>query len=348
VRLDPQFALAWAWLANANFYLPEHNDVPNWKSYLEAGKKAANHAYKLDPNLSDANFALGYARLIDLDLPGQWDARRRAHDLDEAWVAAMHEFGMAYALMGLFEKSYPYIEKSIADDPFSPSFTGALGIYQWILGNHAAASASFDRTIELGWLLVGISKAQMIAASGKRDEAYAFLMKAFKDHAKEVPPQFRSRIVQWLFSLAVTKETGWARALIWRSIKRDVGNPKKMSSLAFSHTLITGRGGSLFQRGPRPAEHLSLRCADEPLDPDRDRAKSPHPSRLSEIRRRHRPRALLAASRLASSGPAKTGHGWFKPSILFAGDAPFDPSPGAAPAQGANDARCELCKFVIH
>ena len=48
VRLDPQFALAWAWLANANFFLPEHNDVPDWKSYLEAGKKAANQAYKLD------------------------------------------------------------------------------------------------------------------------------------------------------------------------------------------------------------------------------------------------------------------------------------------------------------
>ena len=55
VRLDPDFALAWAWLANANFFLPEHNDTPNWKSCLEAGKKAAREAFKLAPDLSDAN-----------------------------------------------------------------------------------------------------------------------------------------------------------------------------------------------------------------------------------------------------------------------------------------------------
>ena len=104
VRLDPQFALAWAWLATANFFLPEHNDVPNWKSYLEAGKKAASQAFKLDPNLSDANFALAYARLLELDLPGQWEARKRAHEQDPASVASMHEFGMAYGLMGLIEE----------------------------------------------------------------------------------------------------------------------------------------------------------------------------------------------------------------------------------------------------
>ena len=78
VRLDPEFALAWAWLATANFFLPEHNDVPDWKSYLEAGKKAARQAFKLDPNLSDANLALAYARLLEVDLPGQWEARKRA------------------------------------------------------------------------------------------------------------------------------------------------------------------------------------------------------------------------------------------------------------------------------
>ena len=259
VRLDPRFALAWAWLANANFYLPEHNDVPDWKSYLEAGKKAAHQAFKLDPDLSDANFALSYARLLELDLPGQWEARKRAHELDPASVPAMHEFGMAYGLMGLFEEAYPYIEKSIVNDPFSPSFTGALGIYQWALGDPAAASASFDRTIALGWLLVAISKAQMIAASGRRSDAYHFLMTAFRDHAKEVPPEFRSRMVQWLFSLAVTKETGWAKALVWIGTKRDVGNPRKMSSLSFKATLLLlGEAQAFFSEvRNRPNTYLS-------------------------------------------------------------------------------------------
>ena len=259
VRLDPEFALAWAWLANANFFLPEHNDVPDWKSYLEAGKKAAKQAFKLDPNLSDANLALSYACLLELDLPGQWEARKRANQLDPASVPAMHEFGMAYGLMGLFTKGYPSIEKSIADDPFSPSFTGALGIFQWALSDNASANASFDRSIELGFVLCAISKAQMIAASGKRSEAHTFLMTAFKDHAKEVPPEFQSRIAQWLFSLAVAKDRGWAKALITRSLKRDVGNPKKMSSLSFKCTLLLlGEAEAYFSEvRNRPNTYLS-------------------------------------------------------------------------------------------
>lgn len=259
VRLDPGFALAWSWLANANFFLPEHNDVPDWKSYLEAGKKAAKQAFRLDPNLSDANLALSYERLLELDLRGQWEARKRAHELDPASVPAMHEFGMAYGLMGLFEKALPYMEKSIADDPFSPSFTSALGIYQWALGDTAAASASFDRSIKLGFVLVAVSKAQMLAASGKRSEAQAYLMTSFKDHAKGVPPEFRSRLVQWLFSLAVAKQVGWARALIARSVKGDVGNPKKMSSLSFKASLLVlGEAEAYFSEvRNRPNTYLS-------------------------------------------------------------------------------------------
>ena len=99
----------------------------------------------------------------------------------------------------------------------------------------------------------------MIAASGKRTEAYTFLMTAFKDHAKEVPPKFQSRIAQWLFSLAVTKETGWAKALVWRSVKGDVGNPKKMSGLAFKATLLLlGEAEAYFSEvRNRPNTYLS-------------------------------------------------------------------------------------------
>lgn len=206
VRVDPQFALAWAWLANANFFLPEHNDVPNWKSCLDAGKIAAKEAFRLDPNLSDANLALSYERLLELDLPGQWEARKRAHELDPASVAAVHEFGMAYGLMGLFDKAYPYMKASVAGDPFSPSFSSGLGIYEWALGDTTKASASFDRTIALGFALVVFTKAQMIAAAGKRDEAHAYLMATAKAHRNELPPDLRSTIVQWLYSVGVIKE----------------------------------------------------------------------------------------------------------------------------------------------
>jgi hypothetical protein len=171
----------------------------------------------------------------------------------------VHELGSAYGLMGLFEKALPYMRESVADDPFSPSFSSALGIYQWALGDSAAANTSFDRSIKLGWVLVAVSKAQMIAASGNRSDAYTYLMTAFKVHVEKVPLAFQSRIAQWLLSVAVTKEAGWAKALIWRSVKRDVGNPKKMSGLAFKATLLVlGEAEAFFSEvRNRPNTYLS-------------------------------------------------------------------------------------------
>jgi hypothetical protein len=99
----------------------------------------------------------------------------------------------------------------------------------------------------------------MLVASGKRDEAYAFLRTTFKVHRKDVPSAFRSSMVQWLLRLAVAKDRGWAKALIWRSVKRDVGNPKKMSSLAFKSTLLLlGEAKAFFSEvRNRPNTYLS-------------------------------------------------------------------------------------------
>lgn len=239
VRLDPEFALAWAWLANANFFLPEHNDVPDWQERLEAGKEAAREAVRLDPELSDAHLAMSYAHLLDLDLDAQWEARRRACELDPSSVAALHEFGMAYGLMGLIEKGYPDYERSVASDPFSPSFTGALGLFQWMLGDTEAASESFDRSAELGFPLVVLSKGMMLRSIGRPREAQAYMMSALKTHQEALPADMRPRAAHYLLSKALAHGSRWARWLLWLSVKGKVGNPKYMPDLAFKATLVS-------------------------------------------------------------------------------------------------------------
>ncbi len=239
VNLDPQFALAWAWLANAHFFLPEHNDVADWQAHLEAGKRAAREAYRLDPDLSDANLAMSYAHLLELDIPAQWEARKRARDLDPSSVAAMHEFGMAFGLMGLVEKAYPYMVKSIADDPFSPSFTGALGVYEWAHGDPEAASASFDRSAELGFPLVVLTKGGMLTELGQPRLAREYMLSALKSHRDQLPASLKPRAVQRLICLWITTRAAWAGWLIWLGMKGRVGSSKHMSDLSFKATLVT-------------------------------------------------------------------------------------------------------------
>jgi eukaryotic-like serine/threonine-protein kinase len=259
VTLDPEFALAWAWLANAHFFLPEHNEAPDWEEHFEAGRKAAREAFRLDPDLSDANLAMSYVHLQELDLVAQWEARRRAYELDPSSVAGVHEFGMAHGLMGHFEKAYPYMEQSIAGDPFSPSFTGAMGLYQWTLGDPKAASASFERTIELGYPLVAISKALMLVELGPAAEAHAYLMATLAKHKENLPAPLRSRLVQWLYSRAITDKPAWARFLVWASLKGRVGNPRHVSDLSLKVSLVNlGKVEAFFDEVRRkPNTYLS-------------------------------------------------------------------------------------------
>jgi TolB-like protein len=270
VRLDPDFALAWAWLANARFFLPEHNEVADWQAYLEAGKLAAREAIRLDPELSDANLAMSYAHLLELDLEAQWEARKRAHDLDPSSVAAMHEFGMAYILMGLIETGYPYLEKSSVDDPFSPSFTGALGVAQWFLGDIEGASASLDRSIELGFPLVLLTKGAMIAELGDPRQARAYMLSTFREHRDRLPDQLKARAVQYLLASAIGMRSAWARWLVWMATKGRLGNPKYVSSLSFKATISAlGEAEAFFEEvRTRPNTYLSgaLMCLWYPTE----------------------------------------------------------------------------------
>ena len=239
VRIDPEFALAWAWLAMANFYLPEHNKVPNWKEYLEAGKKAAKMSYKLDPELSDANLALSYERLLELDIEGQFEARKRAHLLDPSSIPAMHEYGMAYGLMGLIKEGYPYIRDSNEREPFSASFSGSTGIFQWMLGKDQMAYKSLDRTIDLGFVLCAISKSQMITSKGDPVSAHKYLLETLKKHKEDVPPEFKSRLVQKIFSLAINKNVGWAKKMIGKNLLKENNSLKKYSGLSLKSGILT-------------------------------------------------------------------------------------------------------------
>jgi hypothetical protein len=166
---------------------------------------------------------------------------------------------MAYGLMGLFADALPYMEKSIANDPFSPSFTGALGVYQWTLGDEKAASASLDRSVELGFALVATTKAAMIAESGRPGEAHAYFMAAMKAHQEELPPGFGSRLFQWVLSCAIAKKATWAKRLLWLSIKGRVGNTEKYSDLSFKVMLVVlGEAEAYFSEvRNRPNTYLS-------------------------------------------------------------------------------------------
>src|SRR6266496_3053116 len=71
VKLDPKFALAWAWLAHANALGYFNKIGVNFRGLREAAKHAAETAISLQPDLSEAYLAQGYSRYYgDSDYAG--------------------------------------------------------------------------------------------------------------------------------------------------------------------------------------------------------------------------------------------------------------------------------------
>jgi serine/threonine protein kinase/tetratricopeptide (TPR) repeat protein len=115
VKLDPSFALAWAYLscAQSGYYWNGHDPSP---ARLAAAKDAADHALALDPNLPETHLALGYYRYF-----GQRD-----------FTGGLAEFQQA--------------EKGL---PNNVDITSATGLIQRRVGHWEEAIVALRRAIEL-------------------------------------------------------------------------------------------------------------------------------------------------------------------------------------------------------
>ena len=159
VKLDPSFALAWAYLscAQSGSYWLGLDPRP---AQLAAAKDAADRALALDPNLPETHLALGYYRYYgqrdytgglaefqqaEKGLPnnvdvieaigliqrrlGHWDeaidAFRRAIELDPRDINAYNNLAVTYSALRRFPEALATVERALA---WAPANTDALGV----------------------------------------------------------------------------------------------------------------------------------------------------------------------------------------------------------------------------
>ena len=93
IALDPDYALAWAGIAYALLGSPMNSDAPPLK-VLSRAHEAAARAVQADPDLADAQAAVGYVKfLLEWDWPGAEAALRRAIVLDPACALGYRMLG---------------------------------------------------------------------------------------------------------------------------------------------------------------------------------------------------------------------------------------------------------------
>jgi len=128
VTLDPNFALAWAYLSSA-LSSAYWNGIDSTPTRLAAAKDAADRAIALDPNLPEIHLALGYYRYYGLrDFRGAFAEFQLAEKSLPNDVGVLRAIGLIQRRFGHWDETIAVIRHVIALDPRNTEAAGILAL----------------------------------------------------------------------------------------------------------------------------------------------------------------------------------------------------------------------------
>jgi non-specific serine/threonine protein kinase len=149
VELDPEFAVAWAWLSNthASYY---HNGWDRTPARLKMAKECAHRALALAPDDADAQAAMAlyhYWGLKDYDTAMSW--------IEKAEISRpgdpMHIETHAYILrrLGRFDEAAELLDQALILNPYNRSTMLSLAECHIVRGRLDAGQPYIDRAVTL-------------------------------------------------------------------------------------------------------------------------------------------------------------------------------------------------------
>jgi TolB-like protein/Tfp pilus assembly protein PilF len=157
LTLDPEYALAWAGLAEGlaiqlAYALIEDNGE------LAMAQGAIDRALQLDPGLAEAWVARGLLEYLQRRAPAALRAYERAVALRPGLAHAQSLLSFQFSLQGDKEKALESIRKAVRLNPFSAEAWSNLAAGSVSMGQNDAALAAAERAFELApdWSNVGL------------------------------------------------------------------------------------------------------------------------------------------------------------------------------------------------
>ncbi len=150
IAKDPNYALAYAALAQAQLLMPGYNGGSP-KEWFPQAEVAAKKALALDETSSDAHAALGMVKqLYDFDSPGAIAEFERAIALNPNDGTAHHWFANhALAATGHIEREIAEMKRALELDPLALIFNANLGQAYIYARRYDDAVAQLRKTIEM-------------------------------------------------------------------------------------------------------------------------------------------------------------------------------------------------------
>jgi serine/threonine-protein kinase len=150
VAADPNYALAYAGLANAYALLPFYTSTRRTDAIPKA-KEAALKALQLNSKVAEAHAALGKIMFFGTgDLTGAAREYRRAIELNPNYATAHQWLGNdSLAGLGQFDQAIAEGRRAVDLDPLSPVINTDLGITLYLARRYNEAVAQLRKTIEI-------------------------------------------------------------------------------------------------------------------------------------------------------------------------------------------------------
>jgi serine/threonine-protein kinase len=175
IDLDPNFALAYAGLADAYSSLGYWAGLPPKEAFPTA-RKAAEQALAIDTSLADAHTSLGYIRLhFDWNWQGAEAAFKRAIELDPNQGNAYHWYSHCLLATGRADESLGASKRALELDPLERNITLHLAWHYYYVRDYDRAITHLRGVCEMEpryYFAHGLL-AMALLASGAREPADA-------------------------------------------------------------------------------------------------------------------------------------------------------------------------------
>jgi TolB-like protein/Tfp pilus assembly protein PilF len=181
IAADPNYALAYAGVADAYVFLPGYTAGAPGDCYPKA-KEAALKALELDDTLAEAHTTLALAMWYhSFDFSHANREFQRAIELNPNYATGHQQYGNnILSALGRFNDAIAEGKRAVELDPLSLVINADLGMNYYYARRYDEAVAQLRKTLEMdaGYYYAHVNLGQVLAAKGALDEAILEYQKA--------------------------------------------------------------------------------------------------------------------------------------------------------------------------
>src|SRR5262245_12082241 len=181
IAIDPNYALAYAGVADAYVVLPGYGGGTPHDCYPKA-KAAAKKALELDDTLAEAHTTLAMAIWsYEFDSAQAIREFQRAIQLNPNYAIAHQQYGNILLVpLGRFDDGIAEGKRAVELDPLSLAINSDLGVNYHFAGRYDEAIAQLRKTLEMdpGYYFAYVNLAQALEMKGPREAATEEYQKA--------------------------------------------------------------------------------------------------------------------------------------------------------------------------